>query len=165
MTKLKKIMIATVVIVCGIAVVVLSYLKFAASGLYGEYVGEWTVADEDGQLFCGSVRGVELNTKPGSLAKTMLIFYDTARFGYLCSQISESQQKICFTVKVNKDEIQKDDRVDLVVESVAGDIPPFVALLERSGDTLEIKGAPLTDTKCAKNHDCEYIHLSTLKRK
>lgn len=164
MSKLKKFLIAAVVIVCGVAAVIMAYLRFADFEIYSQYVGKWTAAGEENQLFAGEVEAVEIKTKPGSMAKTMLLFYNAEHQGFLCTQISEKAEMICSEVILTKDKIEKDDRVDLVTKRAVEDMPLLSGLLERTGNTLKIKVASLTDEKCARGLVCDYMTIATLKR-
>lgn len=164
MSKLKKILIAAVVIVCGVAAVVMAYLRFADFGIFSQYTGKWTTVGEENQLFAGEVEAVELKTKPGSKAKTMLLFYNKEHQGFICTQISEKAEMICTEVILTKDKIEKDDRVDMVTKWAIEDMPLLKGLLERTGNTLKIKVASLADEKCAQGLACNYMTMVTLKR-
>ena len=166
MSKTKRIIVAVIVIICGVSAVYMAYNRYIGhQSALSEILGKWTVEQAGYQIFSDRVEIVNIKSKSGDFRDYFTVIYDTSGRGLFCAKINENRgQYICQPVFLDKKKISPTDSADSLGAVSVSEIPPFLTEFHGNGNSLKIMGAPLTDEDCVLRQKCNFLLLDKLKR-
>ena len=128
--------------------------------------GRWKSAGQgEFDIFEGSIRIAEVESRPGSLNKSFMIIYDDTYHAMSCGSYGGQRFDICVPFEMKAGEVKSGQRLEDIIEYAYLD-PMYLQMHFRNYiffQRLELSLVPMNE-ECRSGGECDFMPVGRFKR-